>query len=347
MPPPRLHPPPRRNGTLPWAWAHELNSEELPMSMHIACIRRIHRASLISATLALQPVLARLKENPMDRAANNIMWLFPRQVLRHDPPKTGKAHGRLSQRRREMLQRHADAAPDGDCMSQHILRFSDGVWEELHEDYLVVARLSLDSSFSPDPEEVQKHAFEADDRLAGMGELSRAMSRLLDNGRRVDSAQSSVAVLTPKHPTTGGITRALSDYLTGVVTRQRDTIELTQENVQWALANAPRGTAPGPSGWMIEHWKDLAEDKDAQECLIAFTKKGHVRPPPLFVHASAVGRMQHRRASQAAGRAGRGAKPSPNLDGRDAAPHHRQGCHAPVEGAHHPVPGAAAVRRRL
>jgi hypothetical protein len=100
------------------------------------------------------------------------------------------------------------------------------------------------------------------------------MSRLLDNGRRVDSAQSSVAVLTPKHPTTGGITRTLSNYLAGVVTRQRNAIELTQENVQWALANAPRGAAPGPSGWTIEHWKDLAEDKDALECLIAFMNKG-------------------------------------------------------------------------
>ena len=90
------------------------------MSLHISCIRRIPRASLISLTLALQPVLARLKENPTDRAASNILWLFPRLVLRRDPPKTGKAQGRLSERRREVLQRHADAAPAGDCLSQRI-----------------------------------------------------------------------------------------------------------------------------------------------------------------------------------------------------------------------------------
>jgi hypothetical protein len=120
-----------------------LQSEELPMSLNIACIRRIPRASLISLTLALQPVLARLKENPTDRAAKNILWLFPRLVLRRDPPKTAKSQGRLSQRRREMLLRHADAAPAGDCLSQRISRFTSGDWEELHEDYIAVARLGL------------------------------------------------------------------------------------------------------------------------------------------------------------------------------------------------------------
>ncbi len=85
------------------------------MSLHIACIRRIPRASLISLTLALQPVLARLKENPTDRA-NNMLWLFPLLVLRRDPPKTVKLQGHLSRRRREMLLRHADAAPVGDSL---------------------------------------------------------------------------------------------------------------------------------------------------------------------------------------------------------------------------------------
>ncbi len=110
------------------------------MSLHIACISSTPRASLISLTLALQPVLGRLKENPADRAANNILWLFPRLVLRRDPPKI-KSQGRLSQRRREMLLPHADAAPAGDCLSQRISRFTrSGDWEELHEDYIAVAQ---------------------------------------------------------------------------------------------------------------------------------------------------------------------------------------------------------------
>jgi hypothetical protein len=123
------------------------------------------------------------------------------------------------------------------------------------------------------------------DRLVSVGELSRGMKRLTDGGRRVGDANETAAILVAKHPTTGGICDALAARLKTVISRSTDAIDMKEDNVRWALSHAPRGVAPGPFGWTLEMWKDIAKDCDSFDNLLVFMNKGLCgRVPPERLH---------------------------------------------------------------
>jgi hypothetical protein len=75
-----------------WAWAASLNPESLPLYDMMQSARRLPRSLQQDFDLMVAMVLSRLNVDPHDVAANNIMFLIPRIVLRRDPAKGDTAH---------------------------------------------------------------------------------------------------------------------------------------------------------------------------------------------------------------------------------------------------------------
>jgi hypothetical protein len=270
-----------------WAWAASLDSATLPDLPHIACVNRIPRSLLIDVTEALAPILRALRKDRTNVAANNMLWLFPRLVLRKDAVKSDNAQGRrMSSRVRERYNAYKAALPPGDRMSTRVRRFCNGDWQGLLEDYKAVAALkvSLDGSRNKTNRDPQLDAYMAADRLAAVGEASRAVQRLTNECTPVPNVSVAVAMLLPMHGDEGGLSEAEADTIVAAVSTSR-ALELTEESVRWALGKAPRGAAPGPSGWMLEYWKDLMlEDSFTLEHVTIFINNAFcsgVLPAPL------------------------------------------------------------------
>ncbi len=140
-----------------------------------------------------------------------------------------------------------------DRMSTRVSRFSNGDWQGLLEDYKAVAALkvSLDGSRNKSTRDPQLDAYMAADRLAAVGEASRAVQRLTNECTPVPNVSVAVAMLLPMHGDEGGLSEAEAETIVAAVSTSR-ALELTEESVRWALGKAPRGAAPGPSGWMLE-----------------------------------------------------------------------------------------------
>ncbi|CAI7828515.1 unnamed protein product [Closterium sp. NIES-54] len=87
-------------------------------------------------------------------------------------------------------------------------------------------------------------------RFAHCGDWSRSLAAL-EAGELAPPTPETVTALKAKHPpATEELPEWLSDFSPSEVP------QLTIPLLHQALRSAPRGTAAGPSGWLIEHLRD-------------------------------------------------------------------------------------------
>jgi hypothetical protein len=165
-----------------------------------------------------------LTSAPTDVGANNILWLFPRIVLRRDMGKDLAKGGRRGHNRAAEREYINAVGPD-DNLSNRIKRFTNGDWQGLYRDYQTAANAWSNSTAAanstpeaaipsstpgtPSSEDDDRLSelcrFQAIDRLVGVGELSRANMRLVDDSTPVHDVNTTFDNLIKKHPSEGGL----------------------------------------------------------------------------------------------------------------------------------------------
>ena len=272
-----------------WAWAATLKPETLPALPGIGTVRRIPRSVLLDFQHALVPLLERLDANPHDTAANCVLYLMPRMVLRRDPPKDNSTVGRRRAAHAAALREHAEMLPAGDCIAARVLRFANGEWERLLSDYHNAVKTEEKLRLSPgkdaDGKLKQLRAHRKCDRLTGQNELSRATAAVVDQADTVPDAASAYSFLYSKHPADGLLQPGEAALISGAVQMSKAPLQLTVDSMRFALARSSRGTSPGPSGWTSEAWRDLCEDERTLEAITRYINgsfcKGQL-PRPLM-----------------------------------------------------------------
>ena len=99
--------------TAAWAWAASLDSTALPGLDSIQCVRRLPRSMQQDFDRVVSMVMFRLRDDPCDVAAHNILFLIPRIILRRDPAKSDTTH-KSRAARDALLRDHELAMPAGD-----------------------------------------------------------------------------------------------------------------------------------------------------------------------------------------------------------------------------------------
>ena len=272
-----------------WEWAASLDSSTLPSLEPIQCARRVPRSSQLDYDSIISMVLSRLRDNPCDVGANNVMFLMPRIILRRDPAKGDTAlNGRAV--RDAMLRDHALAMPAGDCLKMRIERFKNGDWQCLYEDYVRAAAVQRQHRASkpdgnPSEAALRLSSYKKADRLVGCNELSRGANAIISTCRAVNDAAYAADNLAAKHPVSGGLTEDVAAAIDIALTESGDVLQINEESFAWALAHHSRGAAAGPSGWTLECWKDACADPNISAALLAFVNATFCRaqlPPALM-----------------------------------------------------------------
>ena len=105
---------------------------------------------------------------------------------------------------------------------------------------------------------------------AGNGDLRAAVMKLSETAGAVNNSDEARRVLSPLHPTEGGLSPAEMTSLRGYAASQPG-LELDEGAVTIALRGSRSRAAPGPSGWNFKHWKDIAlEDHETLTALTGF-----------------------------------------------------------------------------
>jgi hypothetical protein len=275
--------------TAAWAWAATLDSTALPSLDLVQCVRRLPRSMHQEFDLTVSMVMSRLREDPCDVAAHNILFLIPRIILRRDPAKGDTSHNGRSARD-ALLRDHALAMPAGDCMRMRIERFKNGDWQCLYEDYERAAavqrkhRASMPAGNRTEAT-LRLSAYKKADRLVGCNELSRGANAIISTCSAENDAARAACRLAAKHPTTGGLSEEVASAIDVALAETSAPLQIDQESFTWALMHHSRGAAAGPSGWTLECWKDVCADANISASLLSFVNATFCRatlPPTLM-----------------------------------------------------------------
>jgi hypothetical protein len=206
---------------------------------------------------ALKIIFARLRQDAHDSAANAVLHLYARWVLRRDRY-TGSARGK-------------QAPPSASCgpydtLRRRIDKFIGGDWQGLHAAFLDSARTHAAAQPRvPTLLRAQERACEK----AGENALSRAVQCIVDTAGVVERADEALSVLTPLHPPGGFVTDDERATVQRWLSESTSVYSASEDDISWALRSAPKGSAPGPSGWRMRHWqRAVLEDKGL---LVQFT----------------------------------------------------------------------------
>jgi hypothetical protein len=217
--------------TAAWEWAATLNTDSLPALDLVPCARRIPRSLQLDFDLIMSMVLSRLRGDPCDLAANHMLFLIPRIILRRDPSKgdTSNNNGRAA--RDALLRNHALAMPAGDCLKIRIERFKNGDWKCLFEDYLRAAAVQREHRSSKPSNNrseaaLRQSAYQKADRLVGCNELSRAANAVISTCRAENDAALAACRLAAKHPTTGGLSEDVAAAIDVALSESSDVLQI-------------------------------------------------------------------------------------------------------------------------
>ena len=209
-------------------------------------------------------VLSRLRDDPCDAAAHNILFLIPRIIFRRDPAKGDTIHNGRAERD-ALLRDHALAMPAGDSLKMRIQRFKNGDWQCLYEDFVRAAAVQRQHRASkpdgnPSEAALRLSSYKKADRFVGCNELSRGANAIISTCQAENDAAYAAGSLAAKHPLTGGLSEDEAAAVNIALAESGDALQIGEESFAWALAHHSRGAAAGPSGWTLECWKDACAD---------------------------------------------------------------------------------------
>ncbi|CAI5525445.1 unnamed protein product [Closterium sp. Naga37s-1] len=171
--------------------------------------------------------------DPSDDAAHLILLAFPRLLLRLP----------------------SAAAPTQSLTSSCASlarRFINGDWQSLFSEAVAAATLAARPLHMASARSTALQArLNRAKRFAKCGDWSRSLAAL-EAGELAPPSSETVAALSSKHPPAAA---EIPDWVHSFTPTAAP--QLTVPVLQAALQSAPRGTAAGPSGWFIEHLRDM------------------------------------------------------------------------------------------
>ncbi|CAI5931299.1 unnamed protein product [Closterium sp. NIES-65] len=229
--PPALSPPAIPEQTwevvLTWDWSGFFSPTVLPGPL----IRRIpSRIRLLMLNALLIP-LHRLAACPGDTAAHLIILAFPRLVLRSPPSSSA-------------------VSTTSACVAL-LRRFLQGDWLSLFQEAFAAAvPATRPSTLTSARSTASQARINRAKRFARCGDFSRSLAAL-EAGELAPPSSDMVTALHAKHPPAAA---EIPDWVASFTATELP--QLTVPLLHQALRSAPRGTAAGPSGWLIEHLRD-------------------------------------------------------------------------------------------
>ncbi|CAI5991264.1 unnamed protein product [Closterium sp. NIES-65] len=229
--PPALSPPAIPEQTwevvLTWDWSGFFSPTVLPGPL----IRRIpSRIRLLMLNALLIP-LHRLAACPGDTAAHLIILAFPRLVLRSPPSSSA-------------------VSTTSACVAL-LRRFLQGDWLSLFQEAFAAAvPATRPSTLTSARSTASQARINRAKRFARCGDFSRSLAAL-EAGELAPPSSDTVTALHAKHPPAAA---EIPDWVASFTATELP--QLTVPLLHQALRSAPRGTAAGPSGWLIEHLRD-------------------------------------------------------------------------------------------
>ncbi|CAI5968500.1 unnamed protein product [Closterium sp. NIES-64] len=229
--PPALSPPAIPEQTwevvLTWDWSGFFSPTVLPGPL----IRRIpSRIRLLMLNALLIP-LHRLAACPGDTAAHLIILAFPRLVLRSPPSSSA-------------------VSTTSACVAL-LRRFLQGDWLSLFQEAFAAAvPATRPSTLTSARSTASQARINQAKRFARCGDFSRSLAAL-EAGELAPPSSDTVTALHAKHPPAAA---EIPDWVASFTATELP--QLTVPLLHQALRSAPRGTAAGPSGWLIEHLRD-------------------------------------------------------------------------------------------